>query len=77
MMLKRSSAPINESIVDLEDDTSLRFIIHWHGGCHMRFEMPKPLSGALEDLELTNMARRYRDDEIARVLSNTDDEPAR
>jgi hypothetical protein len=36
----------------------------------------KPLSGALlhktalEDLELiTNMARRYRDDEIARVLS--------
>ena len=40
------------------------------------FEMPKPLSGVLlhktasEDFELiTKMARRYRDDEIARVLS--------
>jgi hypothetical protein len=79
MVLKKKIARtlINEIIVDLDDETQqLHFIVHWHGGCHTRFEMPKPLSGALlhkttlEDLELiTNMARRYRDDEIARVLS--------
>jgi len=79
MVLKKRIARtlINEIMVDLDDDTQqLHFIIHWHGGCHTRFEMSKPLSGAivhktaLEDLELiTNMARRYRDNEIARVLS--------
>ena len=68
---------LNEIIVDLDDDTQqLRLIIHWHGGCHTAFDMPKPLSGALahkttlEDRELiTAMAPRYRDAEIARVLS--------
>ncbi len=68
---------INEIVVDLDDAArELRLIIHWHGGCHTAFTMPKPQSGAvahktaLEDLELiTQMARRYRDDEIARVLS--------
>jgi hypothetical protein len=79
MVLKKKIARtlINEILVDLEDGTQqLHFIIHWHGGCHTPFEMPKPLSGAvvhktsLEDLELiTKMALRYRDDEIARVLS--------
>lgn len=51
-------------------------VIHWHGGCHTALRMPKPLSGAvahktaLEDVELIiAMARRYGDDEIARVLS--------
>ena len=51
-------------------------VVHWHGGCHAAFNMPKPLSGAvahktaLEDAELiAKMARRYRDDQIARVLS--------
>ncbi len=79
MVLKKKIARtlMNEILVDLYDETQqLHFIIHWHGGCHTCFEMPKPLSGAvlhktsLEDLELIrNMARRYRDDEIARVLS--------
>jgi DNA invertase Pin-like site-specific DNA recombinase len=79
MLLRKKIARtvINEILVDLDDETQrLRFIIHWHGGCHTRLEMPKPLSGAvahktsLEDLELIEtMARRYRDDEIARVLS--------
>ena len=55
---------------------ALQMIIHWHGGCHTAFTMPNPQSGAvvhktaLEAFELiTQMARRYRDDEIARVLS--------
>ena len=68
---------INEIVVDLDDAAQeLRLIIHWQGGCHTTMTMPKPQSGAvahktaLEDLELiTRMARRYRDDEIARVLS--------
>jgi DNA invertase Pin-like site-specific DNA recombinase len=79
MVLKKKIARtlINEVLVDLIEETQqLHFIIHWHGGCHTSFEMPKPLSGsvlhktALEDREvITKMARRYGDDEIARVLS--------
>jgi hypothetical protein len=79
MVLKKKIARtlINEIMVDLDEDTQqLHFVLHWYGGCHTRFAMRKPLSGALlhktalEDLELIrNMARRYRDDEIARVLS--------
>ena len=68
---------VNEIVVDLDDAAQeIRLIIHWHGGCHTTMTMPKPQSGAvahktaLEDLELiTRMACRYRDDEIARVLS--------
>lgn len=68
---------IKEIVVDLDDTAQeLNLIIHWHGGCHTAFIMPKPLSGALahktalEDVELiTRMAQRYGDDEIARVLS--------
>jgi hypothetical protein len=79
MVLKKKIARtlINEIVVDLDEAAqTLQMIIHWHGGCHTAFTMPKPQSGAvvhktaLEDLELiTQMARRYRDDEIARVLS--------
>jgi len=79
MVLKKKIARtlIDEIVVDLDDAAQeLRLIIHWHGGCHTTLTMPKPQSGAvahkttLEDLELiTRMARRYRDDEIARVLS--------
>ncbi len=68
---------ISEIVVDLDEAAqTLQLIIHWHGGCHTALTMPKPQSGAvahktaLEDLELiARMARRYRDDEIARVLS--------
>ncbi len=79
MVLKKKIARIliEEIIVDLDDDgQQLHFIIHWRGGCHTEFEMPKPLSGALahktsiEDIEIiTKMAIRFRDCEIARVLS--------
>ena len=79
MVLKKKIARtlINEIVVDLDEAAqTLPMIIHWHGGCHTALTMPKPQSGAvahktaLEDLELiTQMARRYRDDEIARVLS--------
>lgn len=79
MTLKKRIARtlIKEIVVDLNDAAQeLSLVIHWYGGCHTAFTMPKPLSGAvahktaLEDVELiTRMARRYRDDEIARVLS--------
>jgi hypothetical protein len=79
MLLKKRIARtlINEIIVDLDDDTQqLHVIIHGHGGCHTRFDMRKRIEGALlhktawEDVELIrHMARRYRDDEMARVLS--------
>ena len=78
MTLKKRIARtlIKEIVVDIVDNHQLNMIIHWHGGCHTAFSMPKPLSGAiahktaLQDVELiTTMARRYRDDEIARVLS--------
>jgi hypothetical protein len=68
---------IHEIVVDLDESAQkLQFVIHWHGGCHTAFSMPKPQSGAvahktaLEDVELIErMAVRYGDDEIARVLS--------
>ena len=68
---------IEEIMVDLDESAQeLHMVVHWHGGSHTAFTMPKPLSGAvahktaLEDVELiTKMARCYRDDEIARVLS--------
>jgi hypothetical protein len=68
---------MEEIVVDLDDTAlQLHFIIHWHGGCHTAFEMPKPMSGAvahkttLQDLDvITQMAPRYHDDAIARVLS--------
>jgi hypothetical protein len=79
MTLKKRIARtlINEIVVDLDESAQeLHIVIHWHGGCHTAFTMAKPQSGALahktalEDVELiTRMAHRYRDDEIARVLS--------
>lgn len=79
MTLKKRIARtlIDEIIVDLDDSTQeLHFVVHWHGGCHSTWSLPKPQSGAvahktaLEDVELIErMAVRYGDDEIARVLS--------
>jgi len=67
---------VQEVIVDLDEEQQmLNFIIHWKGGCHTEFEMPKPPSGvgrktSMEDLEIIRkMAPRYGDDEIARVLN--------
>jgi hypothetical protein len=59
----------------LEEAEMLSFVIHWKGGTHTRFEMPKPASGvgkktSMKDLEvIRRMAIRYGDDEIARVLN--------
>jgi DNA invertase Pin-like site-specific DNA recombinase len=67
---------VEEVAVELdEDEKTLRFTIHWKGGTHTRFEMPKPPCGVgrktdLEDIEIVRkMAARYGDDEIARVLT--------
>ena len=78
MTLKKRIARtlIKEIVVDINDTQQINLVIHWHGGCHTAFSMPKPRSGAvarktaLEDLKLIKtMARRYGDDETARVLS--------
>jgi len=68
---------IKEIIVNLDDHAQeLTFMIHWQGGCHTTFSMAKPMSGAVkyktpeQDIDLIrNMAVRYGDKEIARVLS--------
>jgi hypothetical protein len=67
---------VEEVVVNLESEKDLlRFTIHWKGGTHTQFEMPKPVSGvgrktAVEDLEvIRQMAERYGNDEIARVLN--------
>jgi len=67
---------IEEVIVNLEEESNtLQFIIHWKGGSHTQFRMPKPVSGvgkktAQEDLQIIGeMSGRYGDDEIARVLN--------
>lgn len=68
---------IKEIIVHLDDNSQeLTFMIHWHGGCHTTFSMAKPMSGAVkyktpdQDIDLIrNMAIRYGEEEIARVLS--------
>lgn len=69
-------AVINEVIVNHEEDSdTLKFIIHWKGGCHTEFEMPRPPSGIGQktqegDLEIIRkMATRYGDADIARVLN--------
>jgi DNA invertase Pin-like site-specific DNA recombinase len=67
---------VEEVIVNLEDRSqTLRFIIHWKGGCHTELQMPKPPSGvglktSEENLEIIRkMAVRYGDRDIARVLN--------
>jgi len=67
---------VEEVVVDENEEASeLSFTIHWKGGVHTAFRMPKPPSGvgrktSMEDLEIIRrMADRYGDDEIARVLT--------
>ena len=67
---------VQEIIVN-EDATAgeLQCIVHWRGGSHTRFDMPKPQWGladqtAPEAIELIRqMAVRYSDEAIARVLN--------
>jgi DNA invertase Pin-like site-specific DNA recombinase len=67
---------VKEVIVNEDAATErLQFIIHWQGGSHTSFEMPKPQWGiadktAPDTIELIRqMAVRYSDEEIARVLN--------
>jgi len=67
---------VEEIIADHDEKTGmLSFTVHWKGGSHTRFEVPKPVGAsgqktAAEDVEIIRrMAVRYGDDEIARVLN--------
>jgi hypothetical protein len=67
---------IEEVIVDVDDKTQmLSFVIHWRGGSHTSFAMPRPRGGVGQkttddDLEIIRkMAVRYGDREIANVLN--------
>lgn len=67
---------IKEIVVTYDENADvLRFVIHWKGGSHTEFTMPKPKSGAFQstnenDIEIIQkMSVRYGDDAIARVLN--------
>jgi DNA invertase Pin-like site-specific DNA recombinase len=67
---------VEEIVVDIDKAAEiLTFTIHWKGGSHTRFQMPKPAGAtaqktAAEDVEIVRrMAQRYGDDVIARVLN--------
>jgi DNA invertase Pin-like site-specific DNA recombinase len=74
---KKIVRTVIEEVIVEEDEAAkeLVFTIHWKGGTHTAFRMPKPRSGvgrqtSLEDLEIIRrMAVRYGDDDIARVLT--------
>jgi DNA invertase Pin-like site-specific DNA recombinase len=65
---------VKEVIANVDGET-LQFVIHWHGGSHTRFEMPKPQWGVADKTApeaialIREMAVRYSDEEIARVLN--------
>jgi hypothetical protein len=66
---------VEEVIVTADDAGTLRFVVHWTGGCHTEFAMARPRSGreqktTLEDIEvIRQLAVRYGDDAIAVVLT--------
>ena len=67
---------VKEVIVNTDaSGERLAFVIHWHGGSHTGFDMPKPKWGhpnktAPEAIEvIREMAVRYSDAEMARVLN--------
>ena len=66
---------VDEIIVSEEPAGVLRFVVHWKGGVHTRFEIPKPSSAserrtAQGDIDIIRrMAQRYGDDQIASVLN--------
>mgnify|MGYP000041109168 CR=1 FL=1 len=77
-------AVVEEIIVgEQEEGEELHFTIHWKGGSHTEYQMPRPVSGvgqktSLEDLEvIRRMAVRYGDGEIARVLNQQGKRTAR
>jgi len=68
-------AVVEEVLVDEEPAGTLSLIIHWKGGSHTAFSMPKPSPKTVqrtaeEDLDvIRKMAPRYCDGDIARVLN--------
>jgi hypothetical protein len=68
-------ATIEEILVDETPPGTLAFIVHWKGGCHTAFQIPKPSPKTMhrtshEDLDvIRKMASRYGDDVIAVVLN--------
>ncbi len=67
---------VEEILVDEDaSQSNLHFTVHWKGGAHTQFEMPRVLvpqgrKTASDDVEvMRKMAARYGDDDIARVLN--------
>jgi DNA invertase Pin-like site-specific DNA recombinase len=66
---------IEEVIATDTNANTLHFVIHWKGGVHTEFTMPRPRSAVaqqtpMEALEIIHkMAVRYGDDQIASVLN--------
>ena len=66
---------VEEIVVSEEPPGILRFVVHWKGGVHTGFEMPRPRSAsqhrtAEADIDLIRrMAQRYGDGHIASVLT--------
>ena len=73
---KKIVRTVVEEIVASEDPAgTLRFVVHWKGGVHTRFEMPRPKSAsetrtAEGDIDIIRrLAERYGDHQIAGVLN--------
>lgn len=67
---------VEEILVDEgESEKDLQFVVHWKGGVHTQFAMPRALvprgrKTAADDVEvIAKMAARFGDDDIARVLN--------
>lgn len=65
---------IHEIVVD-STETAISMVIHWQGGSHSRVEVTRPKwrtdqSNSSDDIDvIRNLAPRYSDDQISRVLS--------
>ena len=73
---KRIVRAVVEEVIASHDEATetLRFVVHWKGGAHTAFEVPKPRhhphKTAEEPLEIIRkMAPRYGDDAISAVLN--------
>jgi hypothetical protein len=72
---KKIVRTVVEEVLVEESNQDLRFIVHWKGGAHTQFAMPRALvprgrKTAADDVEVIGkMAARYGDDDIARVLN--------
>jgi DNA invertase Pin-like site-specific DNA recombinase len=66
---------VEEIVVSEEVAGTLCFVVHWKGGVHTRFEMPRPISASQSrtaegDIDIIRrLAQRYGDDQIAGVLN--------